>query len=80
MNTPNSSNTMESIPEFQKKIPVTLLESQTGDIEIIGVQKVKSCTACFKCSNTVNNSQHQTNHWMLKLPFKAKKQNFAPKH
>ena len=46
---------MESTPGFQKILPVTLLENQTVDIEIIGVQKVKSCTACFKCNKTVNN-------------------------
>ena len=44
VNTLNSSTTIESAPEFQEILPVTVLESQTVDVEIIGVQKVQSYT------------------------------------
>lgn len=79
MNTFNSSTTIESASEFQDILPVTVLESQTVDVEIIGVQKVESYTACFKCNIRVDNSQHQGIIECSNCHLKQK-QNLAPKH
>ena len=79
LNTLNSSTTIESAPEFQEILPVTVLESQTVDVEIIGVQKVQSYTACFKCNKRVDNSRHQSIIQCSSCHFKQK-QNLAPKH
>ena len=79
MNTLNSSTTIESAPEFQEILPVTVLDSQTVDIEIIGVQREQSYTACFKCKRRVDNSQHYSIIECSSCHLKQK-QNLAPKH
>ena len=79
LNTLNSSTTLESAPEFQEILPVTVVDSQTVDIEIIGVEKVQSYTACFKCNKRVDNSQHHSITECSSCHFKQK-QNLAPKH
>ena len=79
VNTLNSSTPVESAPEFQDILPVTVLDSQRVDVEIIGVQKVQSYTACFKCNKRVDNSQYQSITECSNCHFKQK-QNLAPKH
>lgn len=79
LNTLNSSTTIESAPEFQEILLVPVLDSQTVDIEIIGVEKVQSYTAFFKCNKRVDNSQHHSIIECSSCHFKQK-QNLAPKH
>lgn len=79
LSTLNSSTTIESAPEFQEILPVPVLDSQTVDIEIIGVEKVQSYTAFFKCNKRVDNSQHHSIIECSSCHFKQK-QNLAPKH
>jgi len=79
VSTLNSITAIESAPDFQEILPVTVLDSQTVDVEILGVQKVQSYSACFKCNKRVDNSQHHNIIECSSCHFKQK-ENLAPKH
>ena len=65
--------------ELQEVLPMTVLDSETVDAEIIGVGRVESYIACFKCNQKVDSSQDRKFIQCSSSHFKQK-QDLAPKH
>ena len=72
LNTAKSGSTIESAPQFQEVLPLTVLESTTVNGEIIGVNQVASYLSCCKCNKKVDPSPEHAYIECAKCHFKQK--------
>ena len=51
--TVESDTKIDPAPPFQEALPIVVLDSETVNVEIIGIDKIQSYLACSKCSKKV---------------------------
>ena len=59
VNTVESDTKIESGPPFQEALPIIVLDSETVDVEIIGIEKVQPYLACTKCTKKIQHTDNR---------------------
>ena len=56
VNSIESDTKIESVTPFQEELPIVVLDSETANVEIVGIQKVQAYLACSKCNKKIENT------------------------